>query len=263
MRLPNNAYDALRAHTQKLLDEGTPASAVFQTQLILLSNIPIFKDEVTRLRDEGSKRELSEYARSRLLRLPAVGLKIQAQGESATASSSAASQPQQSTPSNPVIPASAAGRVYPIQNGTNPSSSSTSHSQTSPSPSISPPLPSTEANEKQKAQRLEYIRTQREREQKTRNERDRIRAQIKADREERRRLDEMRKHGQQAQTSDGNESSSTGYAKSDSRATTAHVRVQVRTFDGSTLRDTFPSTSSITEKVRPWIDGATNNTTSL
>ena len=264
MRLPNNAYDALRTYTQKLSDDGLPASEIFETQLALLSNIPIFKDEVSRLRSNESNRELSEYARSRLLRLPAVGLKIPGQKTPTAASSSASSQPQQSTSSSPPPPTLAAERVYDTTHQAIPSTSRPSQARAKPPPpdtSTSASPPSTEARAKQKAQRADYIRMQREREQKARDERERIKAQIKADREERRRLDELRKQGHQAPSETDTPPSSSAYARSGSTRwnANAEVRVQVRTFDGSTLRNTFPPASTITDRLRPWIDDATSN----
>lgn len=252
MRLPNNAYDALRNYTQKLLEEGKSHTEVLDIQLTLLNNIPIFKDEVSRLRAEKSKRELSEYAISRLLRLPAVGLKIPGHTQTTAA---AASLARSTAPSNPPAPVTGGPPVYTSQNRT-PSSIPQPRSQvpSAPAPSTSQPK---QEDEKQKAQRQEYIRMQRDRENAARAERERIKAQIKADREERRRIDELRKQGQQP-TELESESSST-YARAGSRANaSADVRIQVRTFDGSTLRKTFPVSSSIGDKLRPWIDGATD-----
>ncbi|OCT44345.1 hypothetical protein CLCR_05654 [Cladophialophora carrionii] len=254
MRLPNNAYDALRNYTQRLLDEGKSHSDIFETQLTLLNNIPIFKEEVSNLRSTKSKRELSEYARSRLLRLPAVGLKIPGQSRGAPTSSSQPSQ-QQSTPSNPPATASAGERVYATPNRTAPAPQSQSHTPSHPSPSQSPPI--SEPDEKQKAQRQEYIRMQREREQAAQAERERIKAQIKADREERRRVDELRKQGYRSSDTDTGSTSTSVRGTARAHAT-ADVRVQVRTFDGSTLRTSLPASSRITDKLRPWIDEATN-----
>jgi len=98
---------------------------------------------------------------------------------------------------------------------------------------------------------------QREREQKQRDERERIKAQIKADREERRRLDEMRQHGGLDTNPPSAQASST--SKGNVRNTT-EVRVQVRTFDGSTLRSTFKPTSTLSADVRPWIDSESDTT---
>jgi hypothetical protein len=92
---------------------------------------------------------------------------------------------------------------------------------------------------------------QREREQKARDERERIKAQIKADREERRRMEDMRK---------GNISNSQATAPSSQPSSvrlpnkSKDVRVQVRTFDGSILRATFKPDSTLSSDVRPWVD---------
>ncbi|KIW99786.1 uncharacterized protein Z518_10714 [Rhinocladiella mackenziei CBS 650.93] len=241
MRLPNNAYDALRNHTQKLLDEGTSPSEVFQTQLTLLNNMPIFHEEVERLR-RGPRPELSEYARSRLLRLPAVGLRIPGQNKSTLESATGS---QQQSPSRSNLPAP----VIPAERDEPPS--------LAPRSETSSPAPNQTEIDKQKAQRADYIKMQREREQKQREERERIKAQIKADREERRRLDEMRKHDEMERSTSSAPSSS-GSPRSKEKKT--EVRVQVRTFDGSTLRSTFPPTSTLSADVRPWIDSSSNTT---
>lgn len=225
MRLPNNAYDALRTYTDKLLQDGTSHKKIFETQISLLNNIPIFKDEVTRLQSATSK-ELSEYARSRLLRLPAVGLKIPGQAKPAppTSSGSQPSAPQERVPTP-------SGSTQPPR-----------------TPAVSNP-PSQANSDKQKSQREDYIKLQREREQKQRDERERIKAQIKADREERRRLDEMRKGNMEPSTS-----ASSASPSSRAQLQKKEVRVQVRTFDGSTLRSTFQPSSTLSADVRPWID---------
>ncbi|EXJ55150.1 hypothetical protein A1O7_08075 [Cladophialophora yegresii CBS 114405] len=256
MRLPNNAYDALRNYTQKLLDEGKPHSDVFETQLTLLNNIPIFKEEVSNLRGPKSRRELSEYARSRLLRLPAVGLKIPDQSKTAAASSS--QLPQQSiAPSNPPVADSEGEGVYPTPNRTAPAPQTQSQLHNTPHTDSSQQAAIFEPDEKQKAQRQEYIRMQREREQAAQAERERIKAQIKTDREERRRVDELRKQGYRSSETDTDSTST--YARGGARShATADVRVQVRTFDGSTLRTSLPASSRITDKLRPWIDEATS-----
>lgn len=244
MRLPNNAYDALRVHTQKLLEEGTSPSEVFQNQLTLLNNIPIFNEEVQRLR-ESHRPELSEYARSRLLRLPAVGLRIPGQirptAEPSVPTPASSQEAEQTSPTPPVIPAR--------------TSAPTPGAARSDPPSAAP-APAPAQTDKQRAQRTEYIKMQREREQKQRDERERIKAQIRADREERRRLDEMRKQGDIEQSS----SSSTPSSARPRAARNSEIRVQVRTFDGSTLRSTFPSTSTLSADVRPWIDANSNTT---
>ncbi|KAJ4646736.1 hypothetical protein HRR90_007114 [Exophiala dermatitidis] len=258
-RLPNNAYDALRTYTQKLLDERTAPSEVFQTQLRLLNNIPIFHEEVERLRGQQHP-QVSEYLRSRLLRLPAVGLRIPGQNQTASAGQPASPSPLQSSssPSSPQQQRQQQQRppnrseiptVVPPA-GTGITSQTSQKSRSSPAP----PAPSPAESDKQKAQRAEYMKMQREREQTQRAERERIKAQIKADREERRRLDEMRKHGTANTTDHQNNPSTTSSVSRPTTTKHAEIRLQVRTFDGSTLRATFQPSSTISADVRPWID---------
>jgi hypothetical protein len=105
------------------------------------------------------------------------------------------------------------------------------------------------ASQAQLSQRADYIKMQKEREQKQRDERERIKQQIKNDREERRTREDLRKHpGMQEGNSNDNTSASPGLPKS------RDIRVQVRTFDGSTLRRTFAPSAKITSDIRPWVD---------
>jgi len=241
MRLPNNAYDALRNYTQKLLDDGVPPSQIFQTQLTLISHIPIFNEEIERLR-HASPPVLSEFARSRLLKLPAVGLRIPGQGKSSPESTAQSSRQETSSRPAPTAQRTDASVPVPVPS-----------SETS-SPTPSPGQPS---SDKQRAQRAEFIKMQREREQRQRDERERIKAQIKADREERRRLDEMRKQNDLDQNAD-HVSTSQPSTPLKGKARSAEIRVQVRTFDGSTLRETFKPTSTLSRDIRPWIDSVSN-----
>ncbi|KAL2419543.1 hypothetical protein ABEF95_002551 [Exophiala dermatitidis] len=258
MRLPNNAYDALRTYTQELLDEGTAPSEVFQTQLRLLNNIPIFHGEVERLRGQQHP-QVSEYLRSRLLRLPAVGLRIPGQNQTGSvgqpaspsvlpSSSSPSSSSQQQQQQQQQQLSSISTVVPPAGTGI---TSQTSQKSRSPP---APPAPKPAESDKQKAQRAEYMKMQREREQAQRAERERIKAQIKADREERRRLDEMRKHGTTNPQDHQNTSSSTSSVSRPPTTKHTEIRLQIRTFDGSTLRATFQPSSTISADVRPWID---------
>ena len=89
---------------------------------------------------------------------------------------------------------------------------------------------------------------QREREQKQRQERERIKQQIKADREERRRIEQLRKQNDVADSSDPQDSDK---IKTNARK---DVRVQARLFDGSNERQTFPASATITGDIRPWLD---------
>ncbi|OAP65000.1 hypothetical protein AYL99_00972 [Fonsecaea erecta] len=259
----NNAYEALRKRTQELLDDGKSLEEIFQAQLALLNNSPLLHAEVERLRGDGSVKELSESARLRLLQLPADAIRLPIEDDPAL-TQSIPSEPRQPVPSSPVAnppaPVPAGEQVYTTQNRviTSPPPPPAPRRQAeppAPAHALPPSGPSTELSDKQKAQRAEYIKMQRDREQKQRDERERIKAQIKADREERRLMDEMRKQGQTQENS-----STSSYARSRTSIANARgdVRVQVRTFDGSTLRNTFPPTSTITKDIRPWIDSATS-----
>ena len=142
------------------------------------------------------------------------------------------------TPTVPSAPANSEARPSPRTNAM----SSKPTAQTTP--------PISTATQAQQSQRANYVKMQKEREQKQRDERERIKQQIKNDREERRRREELRKQPQQAV--DGTGSPSGPYGKPKSR----DIRVQVRTFDGSTLRQSFAPSANITSDIRPWVDSA-------
>jgi UBX domain len=105
-----------------------------------------------------------------------------------------------------------------------------------PSQSESPPVKPTTQQD--------WIRKQRERERKQREERERIKAQIRHDHELRRQP--------------AVEPTIRNVSKV-ARLTTrwpspSKIRVQVRTFEGSTLRSTFPKSATVAREIRPWID---------
>lgn len=122
----------------------------------------------------------------------------------------------------------------------------------SPSASSEPAVDATNARQPsdpptaRQSQRNEYVKQQREREAAQRLERERIKAQIKSDREERRRIDDLRKQSELASLREQNSTTSS--------PSSTDIRIQVRTFDGSTLRTTFPNTAKIASDVRAWID---------
>ena len=249
-RLPKNAYDALRTHTDALMNSNEPPEQILDSQLALLERLPIFRDEVERIRSQGSH-TISESARDRLLRLPASAIDAQAKPPVASSNTASSSASQSiSTDQSTTQPAT----VAPTSRNT----SSQRPPQLQP-PTYNRPEPSEPPNyssSQHQAQRSDYIRLQKEREQKQRDERERIKTQIKADREERRRQEEIRKMNEAAGNTNGT-SGPTDVAAGKVRST--DVRIQVRTFDGSTLRTTLPSASTINEDVRPWIDSSTEN----
>lgn len=239
-RLPNNAYDALRVHTQTMLDAGEAPHQILESQLALLGRLPIFRDEVKRLRSSPSPR-LSESAHDRLLRVPAAGIKVSAKPTQAPATSV----------SEPAVTATLSAGVAETSSNSRPAASApiteASNQTAEPlTPSIEVVTQSAEAIEKATRQRSEYIQMRREREQSQRDERERIQAHIKADREERRHRDQVQKMND-AGIASTNSNTST-------RQKTSDIRLQVRTFDGSTLRKTFPQTATLAGEVRPWID---------
>ena len=247
-RLPNNAYDALRAETQTQIDNGRPAQQILESQLTLLERIPIFRDEIRQIRSRSatSPPVLSDTARDRLLRLPAAAIKAQARPEVSSPSSSSVGQRVYAQPSTTASTMTSTDRSHDTSQQPPSYSAPTREAPSQPS---SPP---TYSSSQHQSQRSDYVRTQKDREQAQREERERIKAQIKADREERRRQDEIRKMNE-AVVDPSNSAEASAPAKSKS----TDVRIQVRTFDGSTLRTNFPPTSTICTDMRPWIDQST------
>ncbi|KPI38383.1 uncharacterized protein AB675_12158 [Cyphellophora attinorum] len=260
-RLPNNAYEALREYTEDLMTQGKTPQQILEAQLTVLGKLPIFKDEVRRLTslNPGSKPELSQTARERLLlRLPAAAIKAQMKARAPASSSATTSSASTSTSTPPAYDA-----VYPQsqQPSTSQPPTSTSSSTT---PSAVPPQPPSydSLSAPQRAQQAECRRLQKEREQKARDERERIKAQIRADREERRRREAVQKQNDAANAAAVPFDDPTSKASNTANPTTTNsskpqsglVRVQVRTFSGPPLSTTFPPTATITTHIRPWLD---------
>jgi hypothetical protein len=241
-RLPNNAYDALREYTKGLKKDGLSAGDILDRQLKLLGRLPIFKDEVQRIKDtmkSDTQPELSQTARDRLmLRLPAAAINAQIKSHATESSSSSTS-----TPPSTITPQAAPSTNPPTQTSTTTSSSK---------PTSSTPSDPTDSSDRQRAQQNEYRQMQRAREQQQREERERIKAQIKSDREERRRREQVPKQNDLATTT--TTTTNTTSASVPPRPSPTETRVQVRTFDGSVLRSTFTPTSTIAADLRPWID---------
>lgn len=104
----------------------------------------------------------------------------------------------------------------------------------------------------------DWTRRQRERERQQREERERIKAQIRHDHVERRRQEELRRQPAIGLTChDAKNPAVSKLAQPNSN----EVRIQVRTFEGSTLRSSFPKTATISTHVRPWIDSSAQQKT--
>ncbi|KAF7512347.1 hypothetical protein GJ744_001915 [Endocarpon pusillum] len=97
----------------------------------------------------------------------------------------------------------------------------------------------------------DWAARQRERERQQREERERIKAQIRHDHAERRRLEELRRQPAVNLTFHDANNPAVSNAR---RLKSGEIRIQVRTFEGSTLRSSFPKTATIATHVRPWID---------
>jgi hypothetical protein len=103
-----------------------------------------------------------------------------------------------------------------------------------------------------------WRRVQRERERQQRENRERVRARIKADRAEQKFNDEIRRQHDKATKVKEEDSSHSAPSIVDG-TNAAGVRVQVRTFDGSTIRARFEKEARITTDVRPWIDSTSQS----
>lgn len=247
-RLPNNAYDAMRELTQCLLNSNTPPSEVYQSQLRILDRLPILRQEVQRLRSSTSLPTLSDYARDKLLRMPSAAIKAQAKAESTAPAPnppSSTSAPTTSAPPQAQHAASTrpnpAGEYVYIQPSSSQLQSETEHDEEKAA-----------AAAKKRQEAALWTRMQRERQAKDREARERIKSQIAYDREERRRLTEVRSQNDRIAEAEAAE------AARAAKPATGVVRLQVRTFDGSTLRNTFQHDSKLANDVRPWIDEQTD-----
>ena len=118
---------------------------------------------------------------------------------------------------------------------------------------------SAEQKEKQKA-RDQWIYQQKKRKDEAKLERERILAQIKADKEERKLKAIMQKEAQVV-GGDGAFSQLAGSANvsapsSSTAKVGAECSLQIRLFDGSSIRGKFPSDADIATTVRKWVDSA-------
>jgi len=103
----------------------------------------------------------------------------------------------------------------------------------------------------------DWSRKQREREKKQREERERIKAQIKHDHAERLQVDKLRRQAAvEPKVHNASEA-----ANLTTRCPSSEIRVQVRMFEGSTLRSTFPKSATVASEIRPWIDSTVQQRT--
>ena len=109
-----------------------------------------------------------------------------------------------------------------------------------------------------RANEIKYAQQQRKQQQDARTERQRILRLVEHDRIERREKEELRR----ALIRAGAEGSENRPSPAESRtndaahppSSTSQCAIQIRLFDGSTIRDRFSSTSTIISHIRPWIE---------
>lgn len=111
-----------------------------------------------------------------------------------------------------------------------------------------------------KAKQATYAAQQRKRQQEAKLERERILKQIELDKAERKEKEERRKAiaKAEAEGTDGAgglvDQQLASEANSPKATRSRECAVQVRLFDGSTIRSRFPSTQTLRGNLRPWID---------
>lgn len=239
MRLPNNAYDHLRKLTQQYLDSGVSGKALLHIQLRLLEslNIDIISLTVTELKTRTATSEpaLPESVVNRLLNVPASSLQPKSTSTSTSTSEPSASSSRTSN-TNPRVPGtSQPSSARPNQN---------------PSTPRAPPSTSSSTTNTTASQRSDYIAAQKAAEA----ERARIKSQIEADKRARREADRQAREEAEVQRrrTELHELRKANSTTSDPKAT--DVRIQVRLFDGGTIRNSFPAEGTIASDVRPWID---------
>jgi hypothetical protein len=114
---------------------------------------------------------------------------------------------------------------------------------------------SSPALDRQKKDLNVWREQQRKLEQQRKEERERIREQIQKDREERKNRDAQAKVAATASISAQTSSDDRTPSKSPYGLTKPQqYRLQVRLFDGASVRNSFPPSATIREHVRPWLD---------
>ncbi|KAK5085264.1 hypothetical protein LTR05_004545 [Lithohypha guttulata] len=254
MRLPNNAYDHLRKLTQQYLDSGVSGKGLLNIQLKLLGSVnsePV-TTAIQQIRDTintDTEPSLSDQAIERLLNTPASSIRqAPPSSNNDPAGSGSSHEPQRTQQAGATTNAGPQSSTplttpRPLQQTDSHASSST----TSTSNRTSTTAQNTAA------QRAEYISSQKAAEA----ERARIKAQIEADKRTRREADRKARDEAEAlrRRTELHELRKANSTTSNPQAT--DVRIQVRLFDGGTIRSSFASENTIALHVRPWIEEQT------
>ncbi|RDL36055.1 uncharacterized protein BP5553_06667 [Venustampulla echinocandica] len=118
--------------------------------------------------------------------------------------------------------------------------------------------PSTEANPQgpQKAADMKYALLQKKRQQEARDERARILKRVEDDKIARRTREAKRKADATRSKEESESKATTTTSSSSKRPSTQYSEcaLQIRLFDGATIRSRFPSGASLKAEIRPWID---------
>jgi hypothetical protein len=148
--------------------------------------------------------------------------------------------PPQTTPSSP----STSAQTLQNERAARTESKGKRRADAEPEPSNNPVTSSS---------RSDWIAQQKQKQSDARRERDRILAQIEADKAERkaRREEEKRERLQEQGATQLN----TPRDRPMKQSNATFTKLQVRLLDGGTIREQFPADATITEHVRPWIDG--------
>ncbi|KAK2808164.1 hypothetical protein FQN50_004905 [Emmonsiellopsis sp. PD_5] len=100
----------------------------------------------------------------------------------------------------------------------------------------------------------EYRLEQRKREQQQKEERQRVLDQIRRDNEARKAREQETRKASQAASQTASSENSTPKAASPPQPASNQVRLQIRLFDGASVRSTFSPRQTIRGDVRPWLD---------
>lgn len=253
MRLPDNAYDRFRKLTAQYTSAGIKGKALLSAQLRLLEVLKI--DVVTaavadikQQLESISEPSLPDEVLERLLNTPASRLQFNSTPVDRPPLSS------QDTPSSSTLQTGADDTLSQPVQSTNSAASAPSASQ----PSETNPLANSSgqsssesgSSDSRNSQRAQYVADQKLREDAERVERIRIKVQKNAENNTRRRAEMAAANEQRrADLLNLRKANST---TSDPKAT--DIRLQVRLFDGSTVRNSFPAEATVAKDVRKWID---------
>lgn len=253
MRLPNNAYDQFRDLSEQQKANGIKGIKLLKLQLRFLASLdtPGQPSFVPSIRDYGgSHPTLVDSITNRLLNTPASRLKTAL--HPSTTSESSWAFPAQSSHSSPSTNTQVSGLSTTSDDRLpQPSSSTNTRAPDVSATNATPSSTGRTQSSSMQTQRASYVESKKAAEA----ERMRVKAQIEADRKARR---EAERKDREVAEADRRRKELLELRKANS--TTANpkasdIRIQVRTFDGSTIRTTFPAESTISTDVRPWIDG--------